>query len=90
MITTLNISLNITYVSRDNREQLETMTNDLLILDKSIDLILVPITWITGDQQTKVFDVYYSSYPLEIIHDVIVTHNRGLMTLLEKMFNFYR
>ncbi|XP_057338838.1 uncharacterized protein LOC130676542 [Microplitis mediator] len=83
----LNITLNITYVYVHNSNGKYFINSPLLY--HSVDLVLYPILYSAYNKTMIISNYYYLSYPIVFNDDIIVTHNRGLMTPLEKMFDFY-
>ncbi|CAG5075178.1 Protein of unknown function [Cotesia congregata] len=85
LMESLNISLNITIkFSRSLRDENIVIMNQFDLLEHHLILQPLPQSAFNGD-----FDDVCISYPIQYFHDVIVTSNRGLMSPLEKMFEFY-
>ncbi|KAH0551895.1 hypothetical protein KQX54_002696 [Cotesia glomerata] len=83
LTNSLSVSVNLT-----NLIPLDEKLSSILIkssLKKSVDLKIQPVS----TRNTSLLSFYDPSYPFMTHQDVIVTHRLGLMTPLEKMFNFY-
>ncbi|CAD6232590.1 GSCOCG00006965001-RA-CDS, partial [Cotesia congregata] len=69
----------------DNREA--DVSNKLS--SRFCDLCFTPISPIEHEDNPDFYAYFRMSYPINFLYDVIVTHNRGLESPLEKMFKFY-
>ncbi|CAG5074270.1 Protein of unknown function [Cotesia congregata] len=79
----LSVSINLTILTYSDDKMSSMLIK--LSLKKLSDLKVRP----TFTSNASLLSHYDLSYPFQFNRDVIVTHRRGLMTPLEKMFNFY-
>ncbi|KAH0555038.1 hypothetical protein KQX54_014864 [Cotesia glomerata] len=81
----LDVSIEITHAMllSINLDSLELPMRGIIEID------LIPTTLINDNEVFDTMNYIHPSYPFFFIYEKIVTHNRGLATPLEKMFEFY-
>lgn len=87
----LNVSMVIVFGrSMDVKDDTKSHTLEPKLLAKnSLDLTLSPAQWVSQNLEINVFNSLSLSYLIFYSDDVIITKNRGLLTPLEKMFDYY-